>query len=108
MSEVLCSEFTTVSATMGDSFRKTARRLTRRLEIHHTPKHGSWLNVAEIELKALSVQCISGRIADLPTLVRQVEAWERERNGRAVGVDWQFKTPDARIKLKHLYPQIRG
>jgi hypothetical protein len=87
---------------------ETARRLTRRLEIQHTPKHGSWLNVAEIELKALSVQCISGRIADLPTLVRQVEAWERERNGRAVGVDWQFTAPDARIKLKHLYPQIRG
>lgn len=85
-----------------------ARRLTRRLEIHHTPKHGSWLNVAEIELKALSVQCISRRIADIATLRREVGTWQRERNRRTVAVDWQFTTPDARTRLKHLYPEIRA
>lgn len=87
---------------------EVARRLTRRLEIHHTPKHGSWLNVAEIEFKALSVQCLSRRIVDITTLAREVFAWERERNRRTVAVDWQFTTPDARIKLKHLYPEIRA
>ena len=87
---------------------EVARRLTRRIEIHHTPKHGSWLNVAEIEFKALSVQCLSRRIPDLETLARKVSAWEHERNRRTVAVDWQFTTPDARIKLKHLYPEIRA
>ena len=87
---------------------EVARRLTRRLEIHHTPKHGSWLNVAEIEFKALSVQCLSRRIDDITTLARKVSAWEHERNRRTVAVDWQFTTPDARIKLKHLYPEIRA
>jgi hypothetical protein len=86
---------------------ETARRLIRRLEIHHTPKHGSWLNVAEIELKALSVQCISRRIEDLATLRHEVGAWERERNRKTVAVDWHFTTQDARVRLKHLYPQIR-
>lgn len=96
-------------ASLYEAFEpEVARRLIKRLEIHHTPKHGSWLNVAEIELKALSVQCISARIPDLSSLKRLVGAWEKERNLRLVGVDWQFKTPDARIKLKHLYPQIRG
>jgi len=96
-------------ASLYEAFEpEVARRLMKRLEIHHTPKHGSWLNVAEIELKALSVQCISGRIAHLESLTRQVHAWEKERNLRTVGVDWQFTTPDARIRLKHLYPQIRG
>ncbi len=85
-----------------------ARRLSRRLEIHHTPKHGSWLNVAEIELKALSVQCISRRIADIAILRREVAAWQRERNRRTVSVDWQFTTPNARTRLKHLYPEIRA
>jgi hypothetical protein len=96
-------------ASLYEAFEpETARRLTKRLEIHHTPKHGSWLNVAEIELKALSIQCISRRIANLATLKREVTAWEEERNRRTVSVDWQFTTPDARIKLKHLYPEIRG
>lgn len=96
-------------ASLYEAFEpETARRLIKRLEIHHTPKHGSWLNVAEIELKALSVQCISRRIANLATLRRVVTAWEQERNRRTVAVDWQFTTPDARIKLKHLYPEIRG
>lgn len=96
-------------ASLYEAFEpETARRLTRRLEIHHTPKHGSWLNVAEIELKALQVQCISRRIANLATLRREVTAWELERNRRTVAVDWHFTTPDARIKLKHLYPEIRA
>lgn len=96
-------------ASLYEAFQpEEARRLIRRLEIHHTPKHGSWLNVAEIELKALSVQCISRRIATLATLRREVAAWERERNRRSVVVDWQFTAPDARTRLKHLYPEIRA
>jgi len=84
-----------------------ARRLARRLEIHYTPKHGSWLNIAEIELSALTKQCLDCRIPDMETLRREARAWERERNGRQKGVDWRFTTDDARIKLKHLYPQIK-
>lgn len=96
-------------ASLYEAFEpELARHLIRRLQIHHTPKHGSWLNVAEIELKALSIQCISRRIADLSTLRREVAAWEQERNRSTVAVDWHFKTPDARIKLKHLYPEIRA
>ena len=96
-------------ASLYEAFEpEVARHLIRRLEIHHTPKHGSWLNVAEIELKALSVQCLARRIADFKTLAREVSAWERERNRRTVAVEWQFTTPDARIKLKHLYPEIQA
>lgn len=84
-----------------------ANRLAKRLEIHYTPKHGSWLNVAEIELKALSTQCLDRRIPDIQTLQREVAAWEKVRNRATIGVDWQFTTPNARIKLKRLYPQIR-
>ena len=82
-----------------------ARRLAKRLEIHHTPVHGSWLNIAEIELSALSKQALDQRIADRYTLQRQTSAWERERNEKQKSVDWQFTTDDARIKLKRLYPQ---
>lgn len=82
-----------------------ARRLAKRLEIHYTPKHGSWLNIAEIELKALSVQCLDRRIPDVKTLKREVAAWVKARNQDAKGVDWQFASKDARIKLKRLYPQ---
>jgi hypothetical protein len=81
-----------------------ARRLAERLEIHYTPKHGSWLNVAEIELRVLSGQCLDRRIPERSELVREVRAWEQARNERTVGVDWQFTTADARIKLKRLYP----
>jgi hypothetical protein len=84
-----------------------ARRLIQRIEVHHTPKHGSWLNVAEIELRALSIQCISRRIADIRILRSEVKAWTKDRNRRSVEVDWQFKTPDARTRLKHLYPEFR-
>ena len=84
-----------------------ARRLLDRLEIHYTPKHGSWLNMAEIELRVLSGQCLSRRIADRETLAREVAAWEKRRNETAAPVDWRFTTKDARIKLKRLYPTIQ-
>jgi hypothetical protein len=83
-----------------------AKRLKDRLEIHYTPKHGSWLNVAEIELSALSRQCLNQRIPTQQDLIRQVAAWEQRRNARAGKVDWRFTTDDARIKLKRLYPVI--
>jgi hypothetical protein len=83
-----------------------ARRLASRFEWHHTPKHGSWLNVAECELSVLARQCLDRRIPDLETLSREVAAWERARNAAAVKVDWQFTTADARVKLKRLYPTV--
>ena len=81
-----------------------AKRLADKLEIHYTPKHGSWLNMAEIELSILSRQCLDRRIADKETLIAEVSAWQRRRDTRAGRVDWRFTTADARIKLKHLYP----
>ena len=81
-----------------------AKRLADRIEIHHTPKHGSWLNVAEIELSALGRQCLSRRIARQDTLKRQIAAWEDRRNACSATVQWQFTTDDARIKLRSLYP----
>jgi DDE superfamily endonuclease len=85
-----------------------ARRLASRLEIHYTPKHGSWLNIAEIELSALTMQCLDRRIPDLETLTKETQQWEQRRNESQKGVDWQFSTRDARIKLKRLYPQIQS
>jgi DDE superfamily endonuclease len=84
-----------------------ARRMAARLEIHHTPKHGSWLNVAEIELSVLSRQCLDRRIETAETLRREVTAWEEPRNDRATEVQWRFTTADARIKLRHLYPTLQ-
>jgi hypothetical protein len=84
-----------------------ARRLAQRLEIHHTPKHGSWLNIAEIELSVLSGQCLDRRIARIDDLRVECSAWDQQRNRRQKGVDWRFTTADARIKLKRLYPQIQ-
>jgi hypothetical protein len=85
-----------------------ARRIIKKLEIHYTPKHGSWLDIAEIELSALGRQCIAGnRIPDLPTLRSLLEPWAVARNAVQKGVDWQFTTDDARTKLKHLYPIIK-
>jgi DDE superfamily endonuclease len=81
-----------------------ARRIAERLEIHYTPKHGSWLNMAEIELSILGRQCLDRRIADAECLMREVAAWEDGRNGAAAIINWRFTTADARIKLKHLYP----
>ena len=86
---------------------KEARRLAERLEIHYTPKHGSWLNVAEIELSVFTKQCLDRRIPDMATLQQEAKAWYRKRNANQKAVDWQFTTEKARIKLKRLYPQIQ-
>ena len=83
-----------------------AQRLAQRLEIHYTPKHGSWLNVAEIELSALKRQCLGHRIPCIRQMRSEVAAWNHDRNNRQTKVDWQFKTKDARIKLKRLYPKL--
>ena len=84
-----------------------AAALARRLDIHYTPKHGSWLDIAEIELSAMAIQCLAKkRIPDLETLRSMLKPWCRDRNSRQQGVDWQFKTDQARLKLKHLYPVI--
>ena len=83
-----------------------ARRLVERFEWHYTPKHGSWLNMAESELAVLSSQCLDRRIPDKPKLISEVAAWEKARNKYDAVADWQFTTADARVKLKHLYPAI--
>ena len=84
-----------------------ARRLMERLEIHDTPKHGSWLNMAETELSVLARPCLDRRIPDSTTLTQEVAAWERQRHTAKCRVDWRFTTHDARIKLKRLYPSIQ-
>ena len=83
-----------------------ARRLANRLDIHFTPKHGSWLNIAEIELSVLKRQCLAGRIDCIEKMRNKVAAWNIDRNNRQSKVDWQFKTDNARVKLKRLYPKI--
>ncbi len=83
-----------------------ARRLIEKLESHYTPKHGSWLNMAEIEFSVLTRQCLDRRIGSRTELEQEVAAWQTKRNGQAVGINWRFTTADARIKLKHLYPSI--
>jgi len=94
-------------ASLYEAFKPDeARRLAERLEIHYTPKHGSWLNMAEIELSALKSQCLDRRIANMATLQAEVAAWEIDRNNASRKIDWQFMTADARIKLKRLYPKI--
>jgi len=84
-----------------------ARRLVERFEMHYTPKHGSWLNMAEIELSALTRQCLDRRIPDKDTLIHEVKAWEDQRNSEVIKVHWQFTTADARTKLKSLYPKFQ-
>ena len=83
-----------------------ARRLVERFEWHYTPKHGSWLDMAESELGVLSTQCLDRRIADKQTLIEEVAAWESSRNHKHAKSDWQFTAADARVKLKRLYPVI--
>lgn len=83
-----------------------AKRILDKLEIHYTPKHGSWLNMAEIELSVLGRQCLSRRIPDQQSLKQEVTAWEKARNKKGATVDWRFTTHDARIKLKRLYPSF--
>ena len=95
-------------ASLYEAFEPAeARRLIDRLEIHYTPKHGSWLDMAETELSILTKQCLDRRIPDDPTLIREVGAWENQPNESKCTVDWQFTTENARIKLKRLYPSIQ-
>jgi hypothetical protein len=84
-----------------------ARRLAQKLEIHYTPKHGSWLNIAEIELSVLSRQCLDRRVPDFETLQSEVEAWQERRDVTGNKIEWRFRTEDARIKLKRLYPSLK-
>jgi hypothetical protein len=106
---LVCDNLNThTPASLYEAFEPAeARRLAERFEWHHTPKHGSWLNVAEMELSAVARQCLDRRIPDLPALRLEVEAWERRRNAAVVKVDWQFTTADARVKLKKLYPTLQ-
>jgi hypothetical protein len=94
-------------SSLYEAFRpEKALSLAKRLEMHHTPKHGSWLNVAEIELNVMTSQCLSRRIDNLDCLREELSAWETSRNEQTKSVDWQFTTVDARVKLKRLYPNI--
>lgn len=96
-------------ASLYEAFEpEVARRLAQRLEIHYTPKHGSWLNIAEIELGVLSRQCLDRRMDSIQTVGEECSVWDRQRNQQQKGVDWRFTTTDARIKLKRLYPQIQN
>ena len=83
-----------------------ARRITRKLEFHYTPKHGSWLNRAECEFAVLSTQCLDRRIPDVGTLKREINAWQTKRNQHGKRINWQFGTDLARVKLKRLYPSL--
>jgi DDE superfamily endonuclease len=95
------------TASLYEAFEPDeARRLAEKLEIHYTPKHGSWLNMAEIELSVLSRQCLNERMEDKPTIKRETAAWECARNRKHCRVDWQFTSVDARVKLKRLYPSV--
>ena len=93
------------AASLYEAFAPAeARRIVKKLEFHNTPKHGSWLNMAEIELSVLQRQCLARRIADEATLVDEIAAWEKERNEKQATIDWRFSVTDARDKLKRLYP----
>ena len=95
-------------ASLYETFEpEEAKRLAEKLEIHYTPKHGSWLNMAEIELSVLSRQCLERRVPDFETLEREANAWQDRRDGAGITVDWRFSTDDARIKLKRLYPSFQ-
>ena len=93
------------AASLYEAFApEEARRIGKKLEFHYTPKHGSWLNMAEIELSVLQRQCLNRRLSDEATLVHEVGAWEKERNEKQATIDWRFSVTDAREKLKRLYP----
>jgi hypothetical protein len=106
---LVCDNLNThTPAALYEAFEPAeARRLAERFEWHHTPKHGSWLNVAECELSVLARQCLDRRIPDIATLTQEVAAWEKTRNAAVMKVDWQFTTADARVKLKKLYPTVQ-
>lgn len=96
-------------SSLYEAFEPTeAHRLAERLEIHYTPKHGSWLNMAEIEIGVMTRQCLNRRINDQETLKREIKAWQDERNKQAIQVNWRFTTEDARVKLKSLYPSMQN
>ncbi|MCZ8202248.1 MULTISPECIES: transposase, partial [unclassified Microcystis] len=94
-----------IAASLYKAFEpEEAKRILDKLEFHYTPKHGSWLNMAEIELSVLNRQCLERRIPDMDSLKQEIKAWEENRNEKSNSVDWRFTTADARIKLKKLYP----
>lgn len=94
-------------SSLYEAFEPTeARRIWERLELHHTPKHGSWLDIAEIELSAFTKECLGRRIGTMKAMQEEAQAWYQDRNHRQKGVDWQFSMGDARVKLKSLYPVI--
>jgi len=96
-------------SSLYDAFEpEEAHRIAERLDIHYTPKHGSWLNMAEIEIGVMVRQCIDRRIEDQETLRREIDAWQKQRNEEKHQVNWRFTTKDARIKLKSLYPSIQS
>ncbi len=107
---LVCDQLNT--HTLGSLYRAfdpaEALRIANRLELVHTPKHGSWLNIAECELSVLTRQCLSRRLADISIIACEAEAWAADRNASQTGVDWQFNTDNARTKLKRLYPKIEG
>ena len=99
---------THVKASLYKAFEpEEAKRILDKLEFHYTPKHGSWLNMAEIELSVLNRQCLNRRLPNQDTLKLEIAAWEQERNQKSQSVNWRFTTADARIKLKRLYPSIQ-
>ena len=96
-------------ASLYEAFEPAeARRIAERLEVHYTPKHGSWLNMAEIEIGVMARQCLDRRISDQSTLRREIEVWQDRRNRDTIRVNWRFTTADARIKLQSLYPSIQN
>jgi hypothetical protein len=105
---LVCDNLNThAPAALYEAFEPAeGRRVAERFAWHYTPRHGSWLNVAEMELSVLARQCLDRRIPDMPALRREVAAWERQRNAAVVKVEWQFTMADARVKLKKLYPTI--
>lgn len=108
--KLVCDNLNThVISSLYEAFEpEVANRLANRLEIHYTPKHGSWLNIAEIELNAVSRQCLKRRIPTIRSLKQQCTAWQNLRNQDRKPVDWRFRSKDARIKLKSLYPTIQA
>ncbi len=95
-------------ASLYEAFEPAeARRIAERLEVHYTPKHGSWLDMAEIEIGVMARQCLDRRISDQSTLRREIEVWQDRRNRDTIRVNWRFTTADARIKLQSLYPSIQ-
>ena len=103
---LLCDE-NEANGPMMDQEIAEAMRIARRLEIHYTPKHGSWLNIAEIELGVLARQCLDRRIPSQEILEQEKSAWQEKRNGEGIRVDWRFTTEDARVKLKSVNPSIQ-